>query len=204
VLVRRIKLNISYYRITELELALLGQMPIPDREGTKVPPVSASPGQKRKHAETGEEKDEEPGETDSAKQEIEDKKPKLKRSKAKISLSELTDDAKAEVKAAVRRTAVLGDRKADNKDLKQISKMKSEGKKAVLAAKPEKIQLTKIFEDKENEAPVATKRARQVKRAAPVVLEDSYVQTDDAEDSDEVGSGVKMDGKSTRTRLLML
>ena len=184
------KLNISSHRITELELALLGQMPIPDREGTKVPPVSASPGQKRKHAETREEEVEEPEGTESAKQEIDENKPKLKRSKAKISLSELTDDTKAEVKAAVRRTAVLGDRKADNKDLKQTIKTKPEGKKVVPATKTEKIQVTKIFEDKENGAPVATKRARQVKRAAPVVLEDSYVQTDDAEDSDEVRSEV--------------
>lgn len=187
---RRSKLNIGHYRITELELALLGQMPIPDREGSKAPAGSASPGQKRKHAETREEQDQEPDEIESAKQENDEKKPKLKRSKAKISLSELTDDTKAEVKAAVRRTAVLGDRKADNKDLKQIYKMKPEGKKVVPLAKPEKIQVTKIFEDKENGAPVAAKRARQVKRAAPVVLEDSYVQTDDAEDSDEVGGGV--------------
>jgi hypothetical protein len=199
---------VRLYRITELELALLGQMPIPDREGTKPTSSTASPGQKRKRGETQAENDDDDEPIRSTKAEPEpeqEKKPRLKRSKAKISLSELTDETKAEVGAVVKRTQVLGEHMVSNKDTKPkpLSAVSANEKNKPRSTKPEKklggsvstgkskVEVVKmVFDaDKENggPAPVPAKRTRQVRKAVPVLLDDSYQQSDDGEDSDEVG-----------------
>lgn len=203
-------------RITELELALLGQMPIPDREGTKPTTSTASPGQKRKRGETqADDNDNDDVPTGSTKAPLEseqEKKPRMKRSKAKISLSELTDETKAEVGAVVKKVKVLGDRTVPNKDPKPkplsvvSANEKNKLKPTSISAKPEsklpgnvmagksKAEVIKMIhagEDKENGGPAppngpAAKRTRQVRKPVAVLLDDSYQQSDDGEESDEV------------------
>ena len=188
------------FRITELELALLGQMPIPGREGVKATADPPSPGQKRKRA------DEPtlPSSETAPDTELE-KKPKLKRSKAKISLSELTEETRLEVAAVVKKTQVLGNRANDNanKEVKPLALSSNDkNKPSIKSAKPEskvglgvltdklkpKVDLGRTIynEDKENGGPAPAKRTRQVRKVVPVLLDDSYQQSDDGEDSDEV------------------
>jgi hypothetical protein len=206
----------DFNRITELELALLGQMPIPDREGTKPTTSTASPGQKRKRGEIQADDDDDnavlTGSTKAPLESEQEKKPRLKRSKAKISLSELTDETKAEVGVAVKKVQVLGDRTVPNKDLKPkplsvvSANEKNRIKPMANSAKPENKKLGNVMaskskaevvkmvyhgEDKENSGPAlppgpAAKRTRQVRKPVAVLLDDSYQQSDDGEESDEV------------------
>jgi hypothetical protein len=186
-------------------------MPIPDREGTKPTTSTASPGQKRKRGETqADDNDNDDIPTGSTKAPLgseQEKKPRLKRSKAKISLSELTDETKAEVGAVVRKVQVLGDRTVSNKDPKAkplsvaSANEKNKLKPTSTSAKPEnkqpgnvmaskaKAEVGKMIfdEDKENGGPgPAAKRTRQVRKPVAVLLDDSYQQSDDGEESDEV------------------
>jgi hypothetical protein len=186
-------------------------MPIPDREGTKPTTSTASPGQKRKRGETqADDNDNDDVLTGSTKATLgseQEKKPRLKRSKAKISLSELTDETKAEVGAVVKRVQVLGDRTVPNKDLKPkplsvaSANEKNKIKPTSTSAKPEnkkpgnvmaskaKAEVVKMIfdEDKENGGSgPAAKRTRQVRKPVAFLLDDSYQQSDDGEESDEV------------------
>ena len=190
-------------------------MPIPDREGTKPTTSTASPGQKRKRGETqADDNDNDDVPTGSTKAPLDseqEKKPRLKRSKAKISLSELTDETKAEVGAVVRKIQVLGDRTVSNKDPKSkplsvvSANEKNKIKPIANSAKPEnkkpgnvkaskaKAEVVKMIfdEDKENGGPApppgpAAKRTRQVRKPVAFLLDDSYQQSDDGEESDEV------------------
>lgn len=133
-------------------------------------------------------------------------KPRLKRSKAKISLSELTDETKLEVAAVVKKTQVLGNRANanGNKEVKPLASNSKENQNQSSSdsVKPEnklglgvsmnkpkpKVDVGRSVydEDKENGGGVPVKRTRQVRKVVPVLLDDSYRQSDDGEDSDEV------------------
>jgi len=187
-------------------------MPIPGREGVKATADPPSPGQKRKRA------DEPtlPSSETAPDTELE-KKPKLKRSKAKISLSELTEETRLEVAAVVNKTQVLGNRANGNanKEVKPLALSSNDKNKS---AKPEskvglgvltdklkpKVDLGRTIynEDKENGGPAPAKRTRQVRKVVPVLLDDSYQQSDDGEDSDEVCLVVLV-GRRTFTAVLV-
>jgi hypothetical protein len=167
-------------RITELELALVGQMPVPGRGGTKIVDT-ASPGQKRKRQPTQQE-------DASALTVTDEVKPRLKRSKAKISLSQIMDE-KDEPALRVREMNDQPVEKSQNGKsavLKVLNEKPKTRQPLGTKAKSGK-ELQPIFDviDKENEtAAPANKRVRQTRKPAMVIMDDSYHQTDDGEESD--------------------